>query len=123
MRIASFVNGFVAGLATLVAGGMVLASEYLVNRAGSWLSDFVVIEPKSFLPWWFVLATGVLMVVAASMTFERPLFALTGFGLAIVTAIVAYLSGASYAYIPAFPAALAIGLLLIPPKEWPARTP
>lgn len=121
MRIASFINGFVAGLVTLFVGGAVLAGELLVNRAGSWLADFVVIEPKSLTPWWFVLAAGTAMVIAASMTFERPLFAMAGFGVAVVSAIIASYSGASHAYIAAIPALLAIGLLFIPPKEWPER--
>jgi hypothetical protein len=119
MKIASFIIGFVGGLATLIAGGAVLAAEHMVNKAGSWVSDFVVIDPVSLTPWWFVLFTGVAMVIAASMTFERPMFAMVGFGLAIPGALVATGSGASHAWIAAIPATIALVMLLIPPKDWP----
>jgi hypothetical protein len=120
MKVASFINGFLAGLVTLVISGAVLAGELLVNQAESWISDFVVIEPESLTPWWFLLAAGVSMVIAASMTFERPPFAMAGFAIAAIAAIVASFAGATHAYIAAIAAVLALVLLLIPPRTSPS---
>ncbi len=95
MRIAAFVNGILAGLLTLVIGGSVVAGELMANRAQSWLPSILGVEPASLTPWWFLLTTGLVLIVAASMAFERPLFSLAGFAIAAATALIATGAGAS----------------------------